>query len=143
VGIAELYEAASGEARRLATTLLEQDVADRAWSGQVGPCLTQSDTARLLGKSEQATSKDRRLLRVRTRSGRVAYPLVQFEGRAPVAGLGKVLAALEPAADALTALAWLTGVHRSLGGRRPIDALRDGDADEVLAVAARFARSAA
>ncbi|MGI8876709.1 MAG: hypothetical protein ACR2KP_20770 [Egibacteraceae bacterium] len=143
VSVAELFESASPEARALVTTLLEQDVADRDWAAQVGPCLTQADAARLLGKSEQATAKDARLLRVKTRSGRVAYPVVQFEGRGVLPGIGAVLAIVAPVADALTILAWLTGTQRALGGRRPVDALRDGDADDVIALASRFARSAA
>ncbi|MGI8874246.1 MAG: hypothetical protein ACR2KP_07960 [Egibacteraceae bacterium] len=46
---AALYEAAPEETRRLVTTLLEQDVAERDWAAQAGPRLTQSDTGRLLG----------------------------------------------------------------------------------------------
>lgn len=143
MSVVERYEAASPETRQLVDVLLEQDVADREWAAQVGPSLTQADAARLLGKSEQATAKDARLLRVKTRSGRVAYPVVQFEGRAPLRGLAAVLGALAPAGDALLALAWLTGANRSLGRRRPVDVLRQGDADAVVALAARFARSAA
>ncbi len=97
----------------------------------------------MLGKSEQATAKDPRLLRVKTRSGRVAYPVVQFDGRAVVAGLGDVLAILDPVADPLTVIAWLTGTQPSLGERRPVDALRAGDVEAVVALARRFARSAA
>lgn len=143
MGVAELFASASPETQQLVATLLEQDVADRLWAAQVGPSLTQADAARLLGKSEQATSKDARLLRVKTRSGRVAYPIVQFEGRAPVPGLGEVLATLAPAADELTSLSWLTGINRNLGDRRPIDVLREGRTDDVLVAAGRFARSAA
>jgi len=143
MSVVELFDAASPETRQLVTTLLEQDAADRDWAAQVGPSLTQADAARLLGKSEQATAKDPRLLRVKTRSGRVAYPVVQFDGRAVLAGLGEVLAVLDDVADPLTACAWLTGTQPSLGDRRPVDALRDGDADAVVALARRFARSAA
>lgn len=143
MSVADLFEAASPETRQLVTALLEQDVADREWAAQVGPSLSQADTARLLGKSEQATAKDSRLLRVKTRSGRVAYPVVQFDGRAVLPGIGAVLAALKPVADPMTVLAWLTGTQRSLGGRRPIDALRQGDVDDVVTLAQRFARSAA
>ncbi len=143
MSVVELFDAASPETRQLVTTLLEQDAADRDWAAQVGPSLTQADAARLLGKSEQATSKDPRLLRVKTRSGRVAYPVVQFDGRTVLAGLGEVLAVLDDVADPLTASAWLTGTQPSLSDRRPVDALRDGDADAVVALARRFARSAA
>ncbi len=143
MSVAELFYAASPETRQLVTALLEQDAADRHWAAQIGPSLTQADTARLLGNSEQASAKDPRLLRVKTRSGRVAYPVVQFDGRAVLAGLGEVLAVLAPAADPLTVTAWLTGMQPSLGNRRPVDALRAGEADAVVALARRFARSAA
>jgi hypothetical protein len=143
MSVAELFEVASPETRALVTALLEQDAADRDWAAQVGPSLSQADTARLLGKSEQATSKDARLLRVKTRSGRVAYPIVQFEGRAALPGIAAVLAALQPVADPLTILSWLTGTQRPLGGRRPVDALRQGDVDAVVMLAHRLARSAA
>lgn len=64
----DLHEAASPETRRLVTVLLEQDAVDRQWAAQVGPSLTQADAARLLGKTEQVTAKDARLLRARTRT---------------------------------------------------------------------------
>lgn len=44
---------------------------------------------------------------------------------------------------ALTVTAWLTGTQPTLSGRRPVDALRAGDSDAVVALARRFARSAA
>lgn len=140
--LAELYEQASHETRQLVRDLLEHDAADRAWTGQVGPALTQADVARLLGKSEQAVAKDHRLLRHKTRSGRVAYPVVQFTGRGVVDGVGQVVRALEGVADPVTVAAWLTGEHPSLSGRRPIDVLRAGEVDTVVAAARRFARQA-
>jgi hypothetical protein len=61
--------------------VLEQDIADRDWAAQLGPVLSQRDVARLLGRTEQAVSKDRRLLRLVNRDGRPVYPVVQFDGR--------------------------------------------------------------
>lgn len=143
MGVAELFEAASPETRQLVTAILEQDVADRDWAAQVGPSLSQADTARLLGKSEQATAKDSRLLRVKTRSGRVAYPVVQFDGRGALPGIAEVVAVLRPVADPLTILAWLTGVQRPLSRRRPVDALRQGEVDDVVTIARRYVSAAA
>jgi hypothetical protein len=143
VRVDELYDRASEETRRLVRDLLEQDATDRAWAGQVGPALTQADAARLLGKTEQAVAKDRRLLRLKTRSGRVAYPLVQFDGRRQLPGVADVVRTLTDVADPLTITAWLTGAHPALDGVRPVDALREGRRDEVLAAARRFAHSAA
>lgn len=140
--LAELESRASEAAVELARTILEQDVADRLWAEQAGPALSQRDTARLLGKSEQAVSQDRRLLRIRNRDGRPVYPVIQFEGRGTVEGLGGVLAALAPATTPLGTLAWLSGHHAGLGAR-PIDRLRAGAGTEVLTAALRFADVAA
>ncbi|MGH8874438.1 MAG: hypothetical protein ACRDVM_04185, partial [Acidimicrobiia bacterium] len=57
----------------LARTGPEQDIADRDWSEQPGSSLTERHVARLLGKTEQVVSKDRRLLRLRSRCGRPVY----------------------------------------------------------------------
>jgi hypothetical protein len=97
----------------------------------------------LLGKSEQAVSKDRTLLRLKLRSGRIAYPLFQFSGRAVVGGVAEVVHELRDALEPLTACSWLTARNRQLQGRRPIDALRAGDVDDVVRLARRFGRSVA
>lgn len=130
-------------ARRLARAVLEQDVADQGWAEQVGPAFAQADVALLLGVSEQAVSKSRSLLRLRQRDGRPVYPVVQFDGRRVVPGLDRVLASLLASVEALTAASWLTVVRADLHGRRPVDALREGEVDRVLALAEDFARRAA
>ncbi len=123
--------------------VLHQDAADRAWAAQVGPALSQGDAARLLGKSEQAVSKDRALLRVKLRSGRVVYPLCQFSGRAVVGGVAEVVHELRDSLEPLTVCSWLTARNRQLQGRRPIDSLRAGDVDQVVRLARRLGRSVA
>jgi len=130
-------------ARRLARAVLEQDVADQGWAEQLGPAFAQADVAMLLGVSEQAVSKSRALLRLRQRDGRPVYPVVQFDGRRVVPGLDRVLAPLLASVEALTAASWLTVVRADLQGRRPVDALREGEVDRVLALAEDFARRAA
>jgi hypothetical protein len=137
--IAELAKDASPEAVALATAVLEGDLANRAWQHQVGPSLTQADTARLLGRTEQAISKDRRLVRVHRSDGRPAYPIAQFDGRRQKPGVADVVAALDGAVNELTPTAWLTGANDALGGRTPIDALGAGETTAVLKVAMRFA----
>ncbi len=138
-GLDVIAEAASEEAVRLARSILEQDVRDRAWSAQLGPVLSQRDTARLLGKSEQAVSADRRLLRLRGGDGRPVYPVMQFRGRRQVEGVARITAILAQAVQPLTIASWLTGAHDGLGGRRPIDALEEGDEEAVLGIAERLA----
>ena len=131
------------QALALARAVLEQSVADAAWGAQIGPVLAQRDTARLLATTEQAVSKDRRLLRLRNRDGRPVYPVVQFDGRSRLDGVAEVVAALGSSLQPLTVAAWLTAANRALGGRRPVDLLRDGERGAVLAVARRLAASAA
>jgi hypothetical protein len=141
--VAELARHASPGALALARSVLEQDVSDAAWAAHVGPALSQSDTARLLGKSEQAVSKDPRLLRVRNRDGHPVYPVLQFDGRRQLPGLARVVAALTASLQPLTVASWLTTPLPDLDGRRPVDVLRDGDENRVLGLAQRLAASAA
>lgn len=129
---------ASAETVGLVRTLLRHDISDHRWADQVGSALTQRDVASLLGKTEQAVSKDRRLLRVTARNGRPLYPVVQFDGRRPVHGLAELLEIFE-GHSTVAILAWLTGESPSLGGRRPVDVLRRGEVAAVLAAGRRYA----
>ena len=141
--IAELAAHASPEAVGLARAILEQDLADEAWAAQIGPALAQRDVARLLGKSEQAVAKDRKLLRLRNRDGRPVYPVMQFEGRGQIAGIDDVVLVMAEVFHPLTVAAWLTGVNPALGDRRPVDALRESDEDRVLTIARQLAAASA
>ena len=139
VSLDALAREASPDAVALAVAVLEGDFADRVWREQVGASLSQRDTARLLGRSEQAVSKDRRLLRVSRRDGRPVYPVFQFEGRRQRPGVADVVSVLEDSVNALTTASWLTAPNDTLGGSRPIDALTEGRLEEVLSLAARMA----
>lgn len=140
MALAELAELAEPEAVELARQVLEHSINSKAWGAQVGPALTQGDTARLLRKSVQAVSKDRGLLRVVNSDGRPVYPLVQFEGRRQVPGLAEVVRTLGAVMEPLAVAGWLTTANATLGNR-PIDSLRDGDAgvDAVRAAVRRLA----
>ncbi len=139
VSLDELAKEASAEAVALAAAVLERDGADRAWQDQVGMSLSQRDTARLLGRSEQAVSKDRRLLRVHRRDGRPVYPVAQFDGRHQRPGVAAVVEALGGAVGALTVASWLTAPNDAFDGARPVDVLDRGDTASVVAVARRLA----
>jgi hypothetical protein len=143
MSLIELAKDASPEAVALAEEILRGDIENRAWAAQVGPCLTRSTVARLLGKSEQAVAQDGRLLSYRNGDGRIAYPVVQFDGPRPVAGLDTVMAVLTAGGDDdLTVLAWLTAPKPALDGRSPIDALRSGEVDLVMRLARAWAGDA-
>lgn len=140
--ITELVAQASEDTVRLVRDLLEQDVADRQWARQLGPCLTQRDVARLLQRTEQSVSKDPRLLRLRTRRRRPVYPVVQFAGRAQKPGIAEVVQILRDVFEPLTIASWLTGTNAGLGDCRPIDRLADGEVAAVVELAHRVALSA-
>jgi hypothetical protein len=136
------YRDASEETRRQIDRLLEQDADDRAWAEQLGPVYRQSDVAHLLRKSKQAVSTDRGLLRLTLRDGQLGYPVFQFDGRRLLPGIRDIVQLLAPVvASPWTIASWLTSEQPSLGERRPLDRLRAGDTEAVLAEARRMART--
>lgn len=140
--LADRYQNASGETQALVDRLLEQDADDRAWTAQLGPVLRQTDVARLLGKSKQAVSADAGLLKLELRSGEIGYPVFQFDGQRTLPGLRQAVKLLAPAvATTWTTASWLTSPQPDLDERRPVDLLRDGQVDAVLAAARRTARA--
>jgi hypothetical protein len=126
--------------RRLVNRLLDQDADDQAWADQVGPVYRQGDVAGLLGKSKQAVSGDRRLLRLELRSGTIGYPAFQFDGRQQTPGLGAIVEPLLPVVQtSWTIASWLTSPQPDLGYDRPLGLLRSGRAVDAYAAARRFA----
>lgn len=120
--------------------LLAQDADDRAWAEQIGLVYRQTDVAALLGKSKQAVSEDRKLLRLTMRSGAVGYPAFQFDGRRQVPGVGLVTSLLGQVAETpWTIASWLTSPQLTFDGHTPIDRLRAGEVDAVVTEAKRFA----
>jgi len=131
---------ASPEVRDQIERLLRQDADDRAWAEQLGPAYRQGDVARLLGKSRQAVSADRGLLRLEQRSGEIAYPVFQFDGQRQLPGLREVVRVFEAVVTTpWTTASWLTSPAMELDDRTPLEALREGTVDEVLALARRTA----
>ncbi len=92
--------------------------------------------------SKQAVSKRKGLLALTTGSGRVVYPRFQFTGGAPTPGLEAVLEALpERLASRWTVASWLVSPQAQLGGEVPIEVLRQGSAQPVVAAAREWAAS--
>lgn len=143
MSLMEMAEHASPEAVALAEEILRSDIENQAWATQVGPCLSRTAVAELLGKSAQAVAQDKRLLSFRNGDGRIIYPLVQFDGPRPVDGIDRVMAILSNAGDDdLTVLAWLTAPKPPFDGRTAIDELRSGDAAAVVRLAEAWADDA-
>jgi hypothetical protein len=138
------YQHASENTRRQVDRLLEQDADDRAWAEQLGPVYRQSDVADLLGKSKQAVSADAGLLKLELRSGRLGYPVFQFDGRRLLPGMRAVVETLTPVVEtSWTIASWLASPQPSWQGQRPLDRLRAGETEEVVAAARRMARTMA
>jgi len=101
--------------------------------------ITAPKVAKLLGTSRQ-TPHDRvesgTLLGVRDH-GAWYFPLWQFDAEGPdgvIAGLPDVIKALN--VSALGKVSWLTRAHRQLDGKSPLDALKCGEIERVVELAA-------
>jgi hypothetical protein len=112
------------------------------WTDHAGPFLdTEGVTALLDGVSKQAVSqrvRGRRLLALETGSGRLVYPLWQFQDGAPLPGLAEVLATAgydpERPTTGWTVASWLATDDPELGGA-PRALLAAGRLEPVLAAA--------
>jgi hypothetical protein len=93
-----------------------------------------AELTRLLGITQQAIDKRVRrgsLLAVRTPSGELRFPVIQFTEDGTIDGLEKVLAAFAVASP-WTRLSVLLSRDPAVGNHRIIDALRNGDIDGSL-----------
>jgi len=114
--------------------------AGQVWTDQLGPFYDSDAVRKLLGGvSRQAVSDRARrgvLLVLRTGAGRLVYPAFQFDRNGTVRGLPDVLAVFDlDDISAWTVASWLATPDPDLDGRRPVDALRDGDLGTVLSAA--------
>ena len=116
--------------------------ASSLWSDHTGPFLDSEGVMALLdGVSKQAVSqrvRARRLLALRTGSGRLVYPLWQFRDAEPLPGLAEVLAAAgydpERPTTGWTLASWMCTEDPALGGA-PRALLAAGRLDPVLRAA--------
>ena len=140
VEIGRVVRDSSADTCRQIELLVRQDRDAAAWVEQVGPAYTRAQVAELLGVTPQAVAQRKGLLAVRQMSGAVVYPLMQFAGRlAPEAVQKAVEMLADIVATPWTTASWLSTAHDELDGRRPVDVLRDGNADE-RATALRLTR---
>lgn len=105
---------------------------------EAGGAFTAEEARRLLnGVTRQALEKrvrDGSLLAVPGPSNRRRYPAMQFTHESVVPGLEAVQKAL-PTRNPWTILNFLVRPDKRLGGRKPIEVLRDGDVDLVVSAA--------
>jgi hypothetical protein len=102
--------------------------------------LSSTEVVELLGAASRQTAHDRlaagSLLAIKD-GGRLRYPIWQFDAEGPdgvVEGLPEVLAELRLTTQ-LGQISWFVSPKRALGNSAPIDALRAGELDAVLAEA--------
>ena len=85
-----------------------------------------------MGKSKQAVSTDKGLLRLEMRDGSVGYPVFRFDGDRVLPGISNVVRALSlDAATTWTVASWLTSPSSDLYGKAPLERLRRGDVSDV------------
>ena len=108
----------------------------------VGGFLDGAGVAQLLGMTTAAVHKRykaHQLLGIREEKRRIVYPAFQFEGERVVRDLPAALQVLSDArVDEWAQLRFLAGANARLGGRSPMDALRAGEGERVLAAARTF-----
>lgn len=119
-------------------------VAGAVWADAIGPFYDTEGVMTLLGGVSKQAVNDRvrrhRLLALRTGSGRLVYPVAQFDDEQVVDGLGAVLDVLVPdSTEAWTVAAWLTTPDPDLADRTPLGALRAGHHSDVLRAARELA----
>lgn len=101
---------------------------------EAGGTYEVSEVADLLGITPAAVHQRRQrgtLLAIRALNGQWLYPAFQFEPPELASEVGRVLSAFQ-VGEPWTKLSVLLSAAPSLGGRRPIDALREGDVEGAV-----------
>ncbi|HUW87176.1 MAG TPA: hypothetical protein VMW30_02185 [Candidatus Paceibacterota bacterium] len=121
--------------------------ASRTWQEHLGTFYDVEGVRNLLSRSgkplsRQAVSKRKNLLALTTGSKRVVYPSFQFRDRTVVKGLDEVLAQLpEDLLSRWTLASWLVSKEKELGDTAPIEALHQGNVEQVMSIARHWAQS--
>ncbi len=119
-------------------------VSGAMWADAVGPFYDTEAVMLLLGGISKQAVNDRvrrhRLLALRTGSGRLVYPVAQFDDERVVDGLGDVLDVLVPDnTEAWMVASWLATPDPELDDLAPIEALRAGAVADVIRAARELA----
>ena len=129
----------------LAMARLRGIEAKRRMLADEGGVLSVERVGGLLTMSRQAVEKRRkagRLIGVSLGRRGFGYPAWQFSERGTLPGLETVLDALKPH-DAWTKLVFFTSANTVIDGKRPLDVLRSGDIEKVLAAARTYGEQGA
>jgi hypothetical protein len=113
------------------------------WERELGPTASTSRVGELLRCSRQAVNErvHRGSILGLPAPGGYAFPLFQFTSSGqPVPGLSGVIRALtETVETPYTIASWLVTPAPELDGSRPIERLREGEPDEAITAAERYA----
>lgn len=107
---------------------------------EAGGAYEVSEVAGLLEITPAAVHQRRQrgtLLAIRTASGQWVYPAFQFDPPELANEIGRVLSAFR-VTEPWTKLSVLLSTAPSLGGKRPIDALREGDVEGAAEAVASY-----
>jgi hypothetical protein len=110
-----------------------------------GGMLSAEKVGEILTISRQAVEKRRkggRLIGVSLGRRGFGYPAWQFSERGTLPGLEAALDALKPH-DAWTKLVFFTSENTVVGGKKPLDVLRSGDIEKVVAAARTYGEQGA
>jgi hypothetical protein len=125
----------------MATRMLASVPGANVYGDALGPFYDTTSLGRWKGIRRQSIDGQVRrgdVLCVTTSDGHRLYPSFQFDGPdgTPLPDLARVLAALDPRrVDVWGDAIWVREPRPELSDRSPAQALRDGDADDVIALA--------
>jgi hypothetical protein len=103
-----------------------------------GGVLGASEVAEILGITRQAVNKRvqaKTLFALQTAKHGMSFPAWQLVDGEVLPGLPEVLRSLDPTLGPWMTLAFFLEDHVALGGRSPLQALREGDVESVLRAA--------
>ncbi|MHB0877268.1 MAG: hypothetical protein ACYC5O_14620 [Anaerolineae bacterium] len=132
-------------AHPLTGALLRGQLAKRRLLEAGGGTLSSAEVARLLGVSRQTVNNRRlkgRLIGVPSTRGDYEYPAWQFADGGVLPGLERVLMALRDH-HPWTQLSYMLNPDSRLGDRTPLEVLRQGRADDVVAAASMYGEQGA
>lgn len=140
--ISELGQLREGgtAANPLAAAMLRGQLAKRSLLQAGGGTLSSAEVARLLGVSRQTVNNRRirgRLIGVPSGRGDYEYPAWQFGDGAVLPGLERVLLALRDH-HPWTQISYMLNPDSRLGDDVPLDVLRRGRVDDVVAAASMY-----
>lgn len=137
-------EEAAALARDIASTLVDSAA---LWADHLGGCYSEDGAARILGGAngpiaKQALSTRHDLLALRSASGQVVYPRLQFRDGQPLPGIAEIVKLLPPdLVSPWTVASWLASGTIPGHDAPPVTLLKAGAVAAVVAAAREWAQA--